>query len=254
MRSRASGCEHGDGQFPCESCCPTLCDVSTGCLPLHCPLPRAAEGALASRLELLEREWLSACLWEASLQKPWGPVLIANPEARENMWLTWGSGLGSLDPRIVADFFHQHPQTPRHPPPAPEPQGTQAQPAGLSHPQACFSVVLRTEGLVCVFMHVCMYLCVPTFVCVCLPAFLAHVLFPRRTALGGRGNLQSCGGPVATPPIMSGCSTPEAFPGGRWGLRRRRFLVGNRAGLPNRQQGTNVPQTTGVIVLEQRGR
>lgn len=43
VRSRASGCEHGDGQFPCESCCPTLCDVSTGCLPLHCPLPRATQ-------------------------------------------------------------------------------------------------------------------------------------------------------------------------------------------------------------------
>lgn len=77
------------------------------------------------------------------------------------MWLA-GLWAGITGPRIVADFFHQHPQTPRHPPPAPEPQGTQARPAGLSHHQACFSVGLKTEGLVCVFVHVCMYLCVPS--------------------------------------------------------------------------------------------
>lgn len=39
--------------------------------------------ALALLLELLEREQaLSACLWEASLKKPWGPVITAKLEAQ----------------------------------------------------------------------------------------------------------------------------------------------------------------------------
>ena len=70
----------------------------------HCPQPR--RGALASRLELLEREWeLSACLWEASLQKPWGPVITANLEAQGNMWLA-GLWAGITGPQTVADFSH----------------------------------------------------------------------------------------------------------------------------------------------------
>lgn len=83
VRSRAPGCEHGDGQFPCESFCPTWHDVSTGYLPLHCPLPTATQRspgfALATVGEGMRAFRLPV---GASLQKPWGPVITANLEAQ----------------------------------------------------------------------------------------------------------------------------------------------------------------------------
>ena len=135
------------------------------------------------------------------------------------MWLA-GLWAGITGPRIVADFFHQHPQTPRHPPPAPEPQGTQARPAGLSHHQACFQCGPE-DRRACLCVRACVHVLVCALVsgCAYWCAFLAHVLCPRQTALAGREG-QGCGGPVAAPPIMSQLlPLRKLFLEERWGLK-----------------------------------
>ena len=75
--------------------------------------------------------------------------------------------------------------------------------------RACLCVHARVHVLVCAHVSVRAYRC----------AFLAHVLFPRQTALAGRGG-QGCGSPVAAPPIMSQLlPLRKLFLEERWGLK-----------------------------------